>query len=85
LLFQKFISKNAYRYISCVEDSQREEIEKTLNAAMEENGPVVSENLFDDVLDTVERELVDRLYKPFLESEYFLKFQEVMALSVELA
>ena len=85
LLFQKFISHNAYRYIACIEEGQRKSVESNLNAAMEENGPSVSEELFDDVLATVEKELVEKLYKPFMKSEFFVKWREAMLLNERLA
>jgi transcriptional regulator of aromatic amino acid metabolism len=85
LLFQKFISKNAYRYTACISDEQREDVEQKLNAAMEENGTSVNEKLFDDILDTIEKELLERLYKPFLKSDYYLKWKEAMVLNEGMA
>lgn len=85
LLFQKFISANAYRYISCISNEQREQVEKKLSLAIQENGEVVNEELFDDILNTVEEELIEKLYKPFMKSEFFVKFRKATVMNETLA
>ena len=80
LLFQKFVSHNAYRYIACLEEEQRKMVETTVTAAVDTNSGV-SEKLFDDILQTVEKELIVKLYKPFMKSEYFGKWKEAMVLN----
>ena len=86
LLFLKFVSRNAYRYIACIRNEQREIVEKKLNAAMEENSQaVIGEDLFDEILDTIEMELIEKLYKPFIKSEFFVKYREAMVLNENLA
>jgi len=69
LLYQKFLSKDAYRKIDCVTDAMRTPLEATL-AKVLEGEEKIEFNFFDVVLDVVEEAMNEKLFVPFFHSKF---------------
>jgi DNA-binding transcriptional regulator of glucitol operon len=84
LLYQKFIKKDAYRYIAFISDEQREQIEMLLEAGMQENAEPVPQDIFDEVMDETETLLIQRVFKGFYGSVFYREYKEAVVLSSNL-
>ena len=81
LLYQKFIKKDAYRYVGFVTDEQRERISQLLEQAMKEDSPPVPRAIFEEILEDVESLLIQRVFKGFSNSAFYVEYKEAMILS----
>ena len=84
LLYQKFIKKDAYRYISFITHEQREQIAALLEAGMKEGAPPVTRDIFEDIMDETENLLIQRVFKGFSASPFFVEYKEAVVLSSNL-
>ncbi len=84
LLFQKFIKLNAYRYISWITDEQRIKVENQLNESMEENGPPLPKDIFDEIMEETESLLIENVMKGFYTSFFYREYKEAVVLSSNL-
>jgi hypothetical protein len=84
LLYQKFIKKDAYRYIGFISNEQREQIESLLEAGMKENAEPVPQNIFEEIMDETESLLVQRVFKGFYGSVFYREYKEAVVLSSNL-
>jgi len=73
ILYQKFIIPNAYLYIDCFTEEQREKIKVIVDMVMqdEEAKGNVDPTLFDDMLDCVEQVMLTELFIPFFQSKFY--------------
>ena len=84
LLYQKFIKPGAYRYVKFISKEQREQIGKLLDEAMKEDGATVPRDIFDDIMEEVETLLIQRVFKGFKSSEFYVEYREAAMLSSNL-
>jgi len=85
LIYQKYLDfKNAYIYIDCFSDDQRNMVRETITAAIDGNTEV-PDTIFDAMLVTVEEILFQKLLKKFYKSEFFpmLKTKEALKTAFE--
>jgi len=79
LIYQKYLIPNAYIYIDCFTDEQRETVRKIVQATVDAESDV-DIDLFDDLLDTIEPILAEQLFKPFMKSEFYTKLRKTKGL-----
>jgi len=79
LIYQKYLTPDAYIYIDCFTTEQRETVNHAIEATMDATSDVDSD-LFDDLLDTLEPILGEHLFIPFLKSEYYTKLRKTKGL-----
>jgi hypothetical protein len=84
LLYQKFIKIDAYRYIEFISKEQRDRIAMLLEEGMLENAAPVPKDIFDEILDTTESLLVQRVFKGFYASVFYREYKEAVVLSSNL-
>lgn len=95
ILYQKFIDKDAYIHIDCISDFMRDEIKKRIQKEMEnvaaQQRPTRVESIqneekndqsdiFEELQNELENVLSVSLFKPFFQSQYYSKYQEVISL-----
>ena len=81
LLYQKFIKKDAYRFLSYVTEEQRVKIGEMIEASMQENAPSVPRNIFDEVMEETENLLIQNVFKRFNNSVFYREYKEAVVLS----
>ena len=84
LLYQKFIKPGAYRYVKFITNDQRERIGRLLEEAMKEDGTPVARSIFDEVMDECETLLIQRVFKGFKSSQFYVEYREAVMLSSNL-
>jgi len=83
LLYQKFLSKDAYRKIDCVTDAMRAPLEVTL-AKVLEGEEKIEFNFFDVVLDIVEDLMNEELFVPFFRSKFYGQYKGASKLKSQM-
>jgi len=83
LLYQKFLSKNAYRKIDCVNDVMRDPLESKL-AKMVDGEEKIEYTFFDEVLDRVEEVMNDNLFLPFFHSKFYDQYKDASKLRSQM-
>ena len=84
LLYQKFLKKDAYRYISFVKTEDREKVEALLNEAMRENASPISKDVFATIIEETELLLIQRVFKGFYDSIFYREYKNAVVLSSSL-
>jgi hypothetical protein len=75
LLFQKFLTQNAYRFIDCCPRVLAQTMEEELNAATKENPTKqITNTFFDEALRIAEEKMLEDLFTPFFNSTYFAEY-----------
>jgi len=86
LLYQKFLSKDAYRKIDCVNDTMREPLEAKLNKLVEDGGSEekIDSNFFDSILERVEEVMNEELFIPFFHSKFNYQYKDASRLKSQM-
>ena len=84
LLYQKFLKKDAYRFIPFITQEKREQIAALLEEGMKEGAKPVSRDIFEDIMEETENLLIQRVFKGFSNSSFFVEYKEAVVLSTNL-
>lgn len=60
-------------------------METTLKASMEEDGQPIDFDFFDEVISSIEGVLVEKLFVPFLKSEFYAQYKQAAGLHSGIA
>jgi len=75
LLYKKFLSPNAYRFIEGIPDAQRCALEQQLDKAINDNTEIPAD-FFDEVVQIIKKPLLAGLLLPFFKSDICQKYKE---------
>lgn len=84
LLFQKYLKRDAYRYVGFVKAEDREKVATLLDIAMQEDASPIPKDTFKDIMEDTENLLIQRVFKGFYNSSFYKEYKKAVVLSSNL-
>jgi len=83
LLYQKFLSDNAYRYIDCCPPDLRKKMQTILDqvASSETEQNLVKPDFFNEAIELVEAKMAKDLFSKFFHSSFYEQYKEASRLN----